>query len=248
MKKLSILLILSLVALLTGCTPVDSLNPLYTDKDVIFDPALLGQWGSDTEGYNFAKGEDGAYQITISSKDDKTGQLVSLVYEAHLVELQSHRFLDVVPKQWTPSPQSVPLDLERSSTGVQVRPGLVNIGSGAYVEITDGESNANGDHFKLRTRTAHNFYKVLLENRGQTLRLVELDSSWVEQQIERGSLSIDYQMAGSDHPCVVLTANTRDLQQLVVNHVDDEEAFNGTTTLDRPGLPAPSVPGVRYPQ
>ena len=128
MKTKSILLILSLFSFLIGCMPVDSLNTLYTDKDVVFDPALLGQWGSDTEGYNFAKGEDGGYQLTMYGKDDKTGQLLSLVFEAHLVELQGHRFLDVVPKQWEPSPQPISLDLERANIGADAGPRLLNLG------------------------------------------------------------------------------------------------------------------------
>ncbi|HET8891602.1 MAG TPA: hypothetical protein VFQ41_22065, partial [Candidatus Angelobacter sp.] len=38
------LVLLALLACLTGCVPVDSINPLYTDKDVVFDESLLGEW------------------------------------------------------------------------------------------------------------------------------------------------------------------------------------------------------------
>ena len=37
--------VLLFFAIVTGCVP--TLNPIYTDKDLIFDPALLGTWGSD---------------------------------------------------------------------------------------------------------------------------------------------------------------------------------------------------------
>ncbi|HEY2170630.1 MAG TPA: hypothetical protein VGJ30_13450 [Candidatus Angelobacter sp.] len=40
MKKF--LLLLAGLLWLTGCVPVDSLNPLYTDKDLAFDESLLG--------------------------------------------------------------------------------------------------------------------------------------------------------------------------------------------------------------
>jgi hypothetical protein len=36
--------LLALLACLTGCVPVDSLNPLYTEKDTVFDESLLGEW------------------------------------------------------------------------------------------------------------------------------------------------------------------------------------------------------------
>lgn len=44
--KPTILCLLAVLACLTGCLPVDSLNPLYTDKDIVFDNTLLGDWVS----------------------------------------------------------------------------------------------------------------------------------------------------------------------------------------------------------
>lgn len=38
-----------LLSLLGACGPVLSIHPLYTDKDVVFDPALLGSWIDPTD-------------------------------------------------------------------------------------------------------------------------------------------------------------------------------------------------------
>ena len=45
MKTLISLLTLTVLLTLEGCVP--SLQPFYTDKDVAFDPTLLGTWSGD---------------------------------------------------------------------------------------------------------------------------------------------------------------------------------------------------------
>ena len=42
MCKLPLAFALLFVVLLAGC--VTTLNPIYTDQDIIFDPAVLGDW------------------------------------------------------------------------------------------------------------------------------------------------------------------------------------------------------------
>ena len=68
MKKL--LLLLAGLLCLTGCVPVDSLNPLYTDKDVAFDESLLGAWvGPD-------KSDEGGLEILAREQDGKKSYLL----------------------------------------------------------------------------------------------------------------------------------------------------------------------------
>ena len=74
MKKF--LLLLAGLLLLTGCVPVDSLNPLYTDKDLAFDESLLGSWVGPDNGDDgvlefIARDEDGkkSYSLVMTEKD-----------------------------------------------------------------------------------------------------------------------------------------------------------------------------------
>jgi hypothetical protein len=103
------LVLLALLACLTGCVPVDSLNPLYTDKDVVFDESLLGSWvGAD-------KGEEGGLEILAREQDGKKSYLLVMtdkskdmkvfkktLYHARLVKLNEHLFLDVVQQNLEP--------------------------------------------------------------------------------------------------------------------------------------------------
>ena len=93
---------LGIMAILTGCVP--SIYPLYTDKDVVFDAGLVGAWlnTDEEETWTFARGEDQSYEMTISGEDS------TVVFRAHLVELDGHRFIDVYPDPpyWDDSPYS----------------------------------------------------------------------------------------------------------------------------------------------
>jgi hypothetical protein len=233
--KLKLFLALALVLLSAGCAPVDSLNPLYTEKDVVFDEALLGQWGTPEDGLNFARmGKDG-YSLVTFGKDDTTGQTMSLAFEAHLVSLQGHRFLDLKYKQAAAVDESQALPevhFTRTRDGLEIEPRLVSAGEGAYLEFLPGESHADQDRFSVRLRPAHEFFKLVMEEEGRTLKLIQLDNSWIDNQVREGKLQIDHEvMEGGS---AVLTAETPDLQQLVLDHVDDNEAFRGETIVKRP--------------
>jgi hypothetical protein len=239
MKSFKIFLGMLMMAFLAGCVPVDSINPLYTDKDLVFDPALLGQWNGesgDKGGWSFAKADDGSYQLVVSGAND-SGQSFTLVYEAHLIELQGHRFIDLVPAQvLLPDSDAWTLSLERHKSGVAARPELARVGFSAYLELTDGQSDANKDSFSARLRLTHTFYRVEMSDDGKTLRLIHLDDDWVTKEIESGRLAIAHQMVGDNSKTAVLTADTADLQRLVLDHWNDSEAFDGTATMYRPGF------------
>lgn len=84
------------VAVLAGaCIP--SVNPFYTDKDVVFDARLLGEWQKQdkTDGpetWKFEKSGDKAYKLTVTEKEAKQGE-----FEARLFKLRQEFFLDLIP-------------------------------------------------------------------------------------------------------------------------------------------------------
>jgi hypothetical protein len=84
--------IVALLALASLASCVPSINPLYTDKDLVVDPALVGTWiDNDNETWTFATGTDKSYSLVIDH-DGKSGPFV-----AHLVALGGYRFLDIMP-------------------------------------------------------------------------------------------------------------------------------------------------------
>jgi hypothetical protein len=224
----------ALTALVAGCAPVDSMNPLYTEHGVVFDPELLGQWGSESEGLNFARLADDGYSLMLSCKND-TGQIATVGFEGHLVDVQGHRFLDVTWQQVGSDDLSrnIPeVQVTRNNNGeVEIEPRLTGVAPGIYWEFVSGESADGRAQFSIRPRQTHEFFKVVVEDEGRTLQLIQLDDSWVRRQIEEGKLEIDHEKLQSGD--IVLTASTHDLQQLVLEHVDDKDAFIEAITARR---------------
>jgi hypothetical protein len=81
------------VLLMTGCT-LRSLQPLYTEKDLIFEPQLLGMWVEEGDKSDdlliFQKYEDNAYSVRFGDQ---------LKLRAHLMKLGGELFLDVTPAE-----------------------------------------------------------------------------------------------------------------------------------------------------
>ena len=93
MKTLSFALLIVAAALLTGCV-ITSVCPFYTEKDLVFEPALVGNWikqgkDADDEVWKFEKSQDLAYRFTLIESRKAT------VMEVHAFKLQGQLFLDV---------------------------------------------------------------------------------------------------------------------------------------------------------
>jgi hypothetical protein len=91
MKNKAWWLISAMALGVAGCIP--SLNPLYTEKDLVFDSALVGSWSEkdDADTWKFERGDNKSYKLTISDGGK------SSPFIAHLVQLGQHRFLDLLP-------------------------------------------------------------------------------------------------------------------------------------------------------
>src|SRR5207302_10821506 len=84
----------AVAVLLAGCIP--SINPFYTNKDVVFEPKLLGAWREKEKTdepvvWKFEEGKDKAYELTVTEKEGKQGK-----FEAHLFKLKQQYFLDII--------------------------------------------------------------------------------------------------------------------------------------------------------
>jgi len=91
-KLFLMFILLSSLLMLSGC--FYTLNPIYTDKDVVFDPALTGDWVQVNGNRVLAFAQEGGenrYRLTY--RDGAATQ----EYAVHLVELEGRRFLDFYP-------------------------------------------------------------------------------------------------------------------------------------------------------
>ena len=90
-KPYSLVLIASFV-FLTACVP--SLNPLYTEQDLVFDKSILGVWTDDeqTETWEFVYVDEKEYKLVHTDESGKKGE-----FEARLLKIDGRTFLDIAP-------------------------------------------------------------------------------------------------------------------------------------------------------
>ena len=92
MKNVHWLAATALAVVTTGCT-VRSLQPLYSEGDLAFEPGLLGVWRDkdSKDTWSIQRSGDRAYEIASS---DSPGEKL----EARLARVGDRQFLDLTPK------------------------------------------------------------------------------------------------------------------------------------------------------
>ncbi len=81
----------------TGCV-VQSMHPLYTEQDVVFDPNLVGLWSDGSgESVEFSKLGENEYQVV--SKDSSEQGVETATWVGHLVKIEGSLFMDLFPKE-----------------------------------------------------------------------------------------------------------------------------------------------------
>ena len=96
--------VIALGAVLTGCYPL-SVQPFYTAKDLVYDPALVGVWKEDGSGsgvWTIRRGDATSYEALFSD-DEETHR-----YQFHIVQLGDARYLDIVPLEDEGMVQHIP--------------------------------------------------------------------------------------------------------------------------------------------
>lgn len=94
MRLLSKFMVVAVSLVIPACIP--SLHPLYTDKDTVYDPAIVGSWVQDNKDstWHFAKKDNNVYRLIFVDKEGRPGE-----FEARLVRLDKQMFLDLFPEE-----------------------------------------------------------------------------------------------------------------------------------------------------
>lgn len=224
-------LLLACLAFLAGCQPVDSFNPLYQDKDIVFDPTLLGKWTAQDLTLEVIQSDKNVYTFVFT---DTSTPPEHMIMEARLISLGGHRFLDLVPKKWTVEPDSYLLSIEQGKDGPTVMPGLVHAGDAAYIQFSSTNAAGTEMHLKL----AHWFFKVTMAD--SHLSLSFIDDGRLSETLDQNKIQISHILVGptpkageSDNRQLALTASTADLQKFVLDHVNDDQVFADSIKLTR---------------
>ena len=89
MKTLKVFMVALLILSVIGC--ISSVNPLFTEDELIFNTDLLGNWSDGESQLSFTREGENAYILITSDEGDEAG------YKTHLVKLNNDTFLDISP-------------------------------------------------------------------------------------------------------------------------------------------------------
>ena len=116
MRILRVLPFFTIVLLMTACVP--SLYPLYTERDQVFDPGLVGVWVAVDDGHEtiwtVTKSGDGYEMVDVEEDEDPAK------FEVRLVKLGGQTFLDLFPAPQEPNNGLYRLHVIRAHTFMKV--------------------------------------------------------------------------------------------------------------------------------
>ena len=118
MKELTILLLSAAAVILGGCVTT-SVYPFYGEKDVVFEPALVGDWkktDQPDEHWKFERDSGNGYRITSESGGKTT------VFQGRAFKLRGRTFLDVATTGWKEDIQPEPVPSHFLARIVQLTP------------------------------------------------------------------------------------------------------------------------------
>jgi hypothetical protein len=180
MRTVNAVLVVGIAVLLAGC-PAPSLQPLFTERDLIFDAGLVGTWTDGKGKDTWVVKRSGEKSYDLSGTED--GETHSL--KLHLLQLGVYRFLDISPK-------------EKLNSWME----------GYWVP-------------------AHYFYRIRRD--GDTVQVVGVEDEYLKPLIAAKKTRIA-QMVDDG---VLLTGSTKELQDYVLKHAEEEKAFTEPAEFHR---------------
>jgi len=202
MKKISAAVaIIVLLSLLSGCL-FPSLHPIFTDKDLVFNKTLLGNWidpktndrvlfenvsPKDLEELTpvFKKQADKIYMLT---NKDARGNIKSRYY-GFLVKLGNKYYLDYYPAE------------------------------------TEKKKNYD-EFFTQHFVKMHLFYNIQFTGNG-SFELKQFDKGFLEELIKNKQIRIKHEIM--DDGTYFITASTEELQQYILKYSDVPKAYEEDT-------------------
>ena len=206
MKKLLTAAILVAIITLSGC--LSALHPLFTEKDLEFDPKLVGSWQGDTEDevLTFQQG-------TPESFADLPAALQGLAGKAYVLTVTRHRTGEEVTKFYA---------------------FLARIGKHLYLDYYPAETKTQKEYasfYKMNFVRMHSFYRLKPGSDNNTMVIGQFADSYLSKLIKQKQIRIRHEVRTDG--TYVITAPTEELQQYVLKYSDVDEAYQDNKTYTR---------------
>jgi hypothetical protein len=193
-----------LLIFLSSC--LTTLHPIFTVKDLAYDPKLIGVWNIEREGN---KERVIISNLATENSLELPGNISGIKEKGYLISYQH----------------------EDSRNPERYIAFLVRIGKYLYFDYYPAykkEDQKIDEFFGAHFVKMHTSYRVEILNDG-SFELSQLDGSYVKSLIDQKKIRISHE-AGPDDD-IVITASTSELQQYLIKYGDEPEAYESKKTI-----------------
>ena len=204
MKKIILTTAVALLLIfLSSC--LSTLHPIFTDKDLAYDPKLIGAWNTENEG---KKGKVIISNLATENSLELPGNISAIKQQGYFIIYKD----------------------ENGKTSEQYIAFLARIGKHLYFDYypIDKKEDRKLDEFSgVHFVRMHTSYRVEILKDG-SFELSQLDGSYVKSLIDEKKIRISHETDADDN--TIITASTKELQQYLLKYGDEPSAYRSEKT------------------
>lgn len=205
MKKIILTTAFALLLIfLSSC--LTTLHPIFTEKDLAYDPKLIGTWKTESQGN---KGRAVITNLATENSLELPGNISSIKQKGYLISYQD----------------------ENGATSERYIAFLARIGKHLYFDYFPADKKEDqkiDEFFAVHFVKMHTSYRVEISNDG-SFEISQLDGSYVKSLIDEKKIRISHETDADDN--TVITASTQELQQYLLKYGDEPSAYRSDKTI-----------------
>jgi hypothetical protein len=197
-----------MVAALSGC--LSTLHPLFTEKDVVYDPRLVGTWIA-------GNGDDPSHL--------ENGSIDTAVFE----QGSAASFIELPDALRRLAPRAYVVTYKKGQKTTKYHAFLCHIGKDYFLDYYPAATPRQKTYdafYKSHFTKMHSFYRIRFS--GNNRFEIELfDDGYLTDLIKQKQIRIQHEVRFDGS--YLITAPTEELQQYVMKYGDVNEAYNSST-------------------
>jgi len=193
-----------LLIFLSSC--LTTLHPIFTEKDLAYDPKLIGVWNTENEG---KKGKVTINNLATENSVELPGNISAIKQKGYFIIYQD----------------------ENGKVSDQYIAFLARIGKHLYFDYFPADKKEDrklDEFFGVHFVRMHTSYRVEILKDG-SFELSQLDGSYVKSLIDEKKIRISHETDADDN--TVITASTKELQQYLLKYGDEPSAYRSEKTI-----------------
>ena len=192
-----------LLIFLSSC--LTTLHPIFTEKDLAYDPKLIGVWNTENEG---KKGKVIISNLASENSVELPGNISVIKQKGYFIIYQD----------------------ENGKVSDQYIAFLARIGKHLYFDYFPADKKGDrklDEFFGVHFVRMHTSYRVEILKDG-SFELSQFDGSYVKSLIDEKKIRISHETDADDN--TVITASTKELQQYLLKYGDEPSAYRSEKT------------------